>query len=50
VREGIKAVGQGANTNNTSLKIIADSQEETAAEISQQVNMTSDIQNAIVNT
>lgn len=46
----IKEVDQEANTNSTSLKAIADSQEETVAEINQQVNMTSNIQDAIVNT
>lgn len=46
----LKEVDQVANTNSTSLKAIADSQEETVAEINQQVNMTSSIQDAIVNT
>lgn len=46
----IKEVDQEASTNNTSLKAIADSQEETVAEINQQVSMTANIQNAILNT
>ena len=48
--EDIKEVDQEANTNSTSLKAIADSQEETVAEINQQVSMTANIQTAIVNT
>lgn len=48
--EDIKEVDQEANTNSTSLKSIADSQEETVAEINQQVSMTANIQTAIVNT
>ena len=43
-------IDQEANTNSTSLKAIADSQEETVAEINQQVSMTSNIQDAILNT
>lgn len=43
-------IDQDANTNSTSLKAIADSQEETVAEINQQVSMTSNIQDAILNT
>ena len=46
----IKEVDHEANTNSTSLKAIADSQEETVAEINQQVSMTANIQTAIVNT
>ena len=37
--EDIKEVDQEANTNSTSLKAIADSQEETVAEINQQVRL-----------
>lgn len=48
--QDIKEVDQEASTNNTSLKAIADSQEETVAEINQQVSMTANIQNAILNT
>jgi len=46
----IEEVDQEANTNSTSLKAIADSQEETVAEINQQVSMTANIQDAILNT
>lgn len=46
----IKEVDQEAKTNNTSLKAIAGSQEETVAEINQQVSMTANIQSAILNT
>lgn len=50
MRTNIKEVDQEAKTNNTSLKAIADSQEETVAEINQQVSMTASIQEAIEKT
>lgn len=46
----VEEIDQEANTNSTSLKAIADSQEETVAEINQQVGMTESIQDAILNT
>lgn len=46
--KNVEEIDQEANTNSTSLKAIADSQEETVAEINQQVSMTSDIQDAIL--
>lgn len=50
LRKDIDEIDQEANTNSTSLKIIADSQEETVAEINQQVGMTENIQDAILKT
>lgn len=46
----VEEIDREANTNSTSLKAIADSQEETVAEINQQVGMTENIQDAILNT
>ena len=48
--DNMKEVDQEANTNSTSLKAIADSQEETVAEINQQVSVTASIQDAMENT
>lgn len=48
--DNMREADQEAKTNSTSLKAIADSQEETVAEINQQVSMTASIQNAINNT
>ncbi|SES86801.1 methyl-accepting chemotaxis protein [[Clostridium] polysaccharolyticum] len=50
IMEELKEINQQADNNNTSMRAIADSTEETVGEITHQANMTTDIQTAIVKT
>ena len=50
IMEELKEINRQAENNNTSMRAIADSTEETVSEITHQANMTTDIQDAIVKT
>lgn len=50
IMEELKEINRQAENNNTSIRAIADSTEETVSEITHQANMTTDIQEAITKT